>query len=138
MIRPPEPAPGPVPDPRPTRADLARALVRDADLHEAGRIAGLGEGFGATFGWIVDGDPAVAIAQWFWSGWLEERDRGFRGAYEGLGAPDWPRHARDLACVLQCRGAVGDDRVLRHFAPPEARGLGDQLEALFRRHPGGA
>lgn len=83
---------------------LAKALVADAELHEANRYHEIGERYDDVYGELLPLDGAseapVRVALEFWDGWIDARNHDWL-YYEGIGEHDWPRYARVVSDCLR-------------------------------------
>jgi hypothetical protein len=97
-----------------SRRRLAECLLRDAELQDS-RRGEIGHDFDEVDASVKRDDLDLAIAIAFWDAWLDERNHGFPGNYEGISKPDWPVLARHIATSLASGEAITEPRLRKNF-----------------------
>lgn len=119
-------------------ADTARQLFvevlrRDADLHEQGELAMIGEGFEEIDGSWPRGRNShqLGLAWNFYDSWIDERNHGFVGHYEAITKDEWPRYARYIADRLEAGQEIADPVLLAEFDYGPRTSFVDAIKGLF-------
>ncbi len=115
---------------------LAKALVADAELHEANRYHEIGERYDDVYGELLPLDGAseapVRVALEFWDGWIDARNHDWL-YYEGIGEHDWPRYARVVSDCLRSNRVPDDPTLRKHFCRPPKSPVRVRLAQLLLR-----
>ena len=114
---------------------LIEILLRDADLHEAGDVASVGDNsdeLDSIFYFAARDSRQIEIARTFYHGWQDERNHGFVGYYEGIARGGWPRLARYIADRLGADVEITDPVILRNFDYRPGPSLVARIRHMFR------
>jgi hypothetical protein len=94
---------------------MVRCLERAAALEEQ-RANELSSEFDIVDAAVPRREPALEVAIAFWDAWLDERQHGFPGNFEGIGRADWPTLARSIARALATASAIDEPSIQKNFA----------------------
>jgi hypothetical protein len=110
---------------------LAACLLRDAELHDTAPDE-LGGEFDELDATAPRDDPDMAVAIAFWDAWIDERNHGFPGHYEGISIEDWPVLARHIATSLTTGQTISEPRIQQNFVFQPRSTLLGKLRSLLR------
>ena len=115
---------------------ILRRLKRDSAFHQEGQFDKMGEPYDDFDEKFPRPFVDLMIAWTFWDAWIDERNHGFPGFYQGITRDSWPKLAGHIINQLEKKQPITDPLVLAHFDFTEKPNWLERLKKFFKQKNG--